>query len=148
MAQPRSADDQSHLRQAQPVTLKNLPGTEPDVTYAYDNLDRPTSATQTGNALSFTYDALSRNLTQVGPQGTVTSAWDVAGRRTKLTYPDGYYVNMDYLVTDDMTKVRENGATTGIGVLATYGYDNLGNRTLRHSAMTSFRALATTPSPV
>lgn len=27
-----------------------------------------TSATQTGNSLSFTYDALSRNLAQVGPQ--------------------------------------------------------------------------------
>ncbi len=29
-----------------------------------------------------------------------------------------------------MTKVRENGATTGMGLLPTYGYDNLGNRTL------------------
>ena len=30
--------------------LKDLPGSEPDVTYVYDNLDRPTSASQTGNA--------------------------------------------------------------------------------------------------
>jgi RHS repeat-associated protein len=112
------------------VTLKNLPGTEPDVSYAYDNLNRPTSATQTSNNLSFTYDALSRNLTQVGPHGTVTSAYDLAGNRTQLTYPGtGLTVNTDYLVTGEVQKIRENGATTGIGVLATYAYDNLGNRT-------------------
>jgi len=110
------------------LTLKNLPGTEPDVTYAYDNLGRLKTASQTGNVLSFTFDALSCNLTQVGPQGSVTSAWDLAGRRTKLTYPDGYYLNYDYLVTGDTTKVRENGATSGIGVLATYAYDDLGSR--------------------
>jgi YD repeat-containing protein len=92
-------------------------------------LGRITSASQTGNALSFTWDALGRNLTQVGPQGTVTSAWDLADRRTQLTYPGtGLYVNYDYLVTGEVTKVRENGATTGVGVLATYAYDDLGRR--------------------
>ena len=112
------------------VTLKDLPGTEPDVTYAYDNLGRLTSASQTGNALSFTYDALSRNLTQAGPQGTVASQWDLAGRRTKLTYPgSGLFIDYDYLVTGEVTKLRENGATSGVGVLATYAYDDLGRRT-------------------
>lgn len=114
------------------VTLKNLPGTEPDVSYGYDNLGRLISASQTGSALSFTYDALSRNLTQVGPQGTVTSAWDLADRRTRLTYPGaGLFVDYDYLLTGETTKVRENGATTGVGVLATYGYDDLGRQTSR-----------------
>ena len=112
------------------VTLKDLPGTEPDVSYAYDNLGRLTSASQTGNALSFTYDALSRKLTEAGPQGSATSAYDLAGRRTQLTYPgSGLYVNTDYLVTGEPTAIRENGATSGVGVLATYAYDNLGNRT-------------------
>lgn len=112
------------------ATLKNLPGTEPDVTYGYDNLGRLTSASQTGSNLSFTYDALSRNLTQVGPYGTAASEWDLAGRRTKLTYPgSGLYVNHDYLVTGEMTKVRENGATTGVGVLATFAYNDLASRT-------------------
>lgn len=113
------------------VTLKNLPGTEPDVSYAYDNLGRVTSASQPGNALAFTYDALGRNLTQVSPLGTVASQWDAAGRRSRLTYPgSGLYVDYDYLVTGEMTKIRENGATSGIGVLATLTYDNLGRRTL------------------
>ena len=110
--------------------LKNLPGTEPDVTYTYNNLAWMTGASQTGNALTFTYDALGRNLTQTGPHGTVTSAWDLAGRRTRLTYPGtGLYVDHDYLVTGELTKLRENGATSGVGMLATFGYDQLGNRT-------------------
>lgn len=113
------------------LTHKNLPGSEPDVTYAYDNLDRLSSASQTGYALGFTYDALGRNLTQSSPLGTVSSEWDVAGRRTRLGYPgSGLYVDYDYLVTGEMTKIRENGATSGIGVLATFDYDNLGRRTL------------------
>jgi RHS repeat-associated protein len=109
--------------------LKDLPGSELDVTYAYDALSRLTSASQTGYALSFTYDALSRNLTQVGPQGTVASQWDLAGRRTRLTYPgSGLYVDYDYLATGEMSAIRENGATSGIGVLASFAYDNLGRR--------------------
>jgi RHS repeat-associated protein len=112
------------------VTLKDLPGAEPDVTFAYDNLGRLTSASQTGSALSFTYDAFGRNLTQTGPQGTVTSQWDVAGRRTQITYPGtGLFVNYDYLVTGEVQKIRENGAVSGVGVLAAYAYDDQGRRT-------------------
>jgi RHS repeat-associated protein len=116
------------------VTLKDRPGTEPDVTYAYDNLGRVTSASQTGSALSFTYDALDRKLTETGPQGAASSQYDIAGRRTQLTYPGtGLFVNTDYLVTGEVTNVRENGATSGVGVLATYAYDDLGNLTSRTS---------------
>jgi RHS repeat-associated protein len=129
-----------HLRDTQDIgitydnldrpTFKNLPGSEPDVTYVYDNLSRLISASQTGSALSFNYDALSRNLTQSGPQGTVSSEYDLAGRRTRLTYPgSGLYVDSDYLVTGEPLRLRENGATTGIGVLATFAYDDLGRRT-------------------
>ena len=38
-------------------------------------------------------------------------------------------MDYDYLLTGEMTRVRENGATSGIGVLATFAYDDLGNRT-------------------
>ena len=106
------------------------PSPEPGTTYGYDNLGRLISSDRGGYSQSFTYDALGRNLTQVSPQGTLTSEWDAAGRRTKLTYPGtGLYLNYDYLLTGEVTKVRENGATTGIGVLVTYGYDDLGERT-------------------
>ena len=50
----------------------------------------------------------------------------VSGRRTRLTWPDSFYVDYDHLVTGEMTKVGENGATSGAGVLATFAYDDLG----------------------
>jgi RHS repeat-associated protein len=108
---------------------KDLPGSEPDVAYGYDLLGRLTSADQAGHALGFTYDALGRVLHQTGPLGTVASEWDIAGRRTRLTWPDAFYVTYDYLVTGETTAIRENGAASGIGVLATFAYDNLGRRT-------------------
>ena len=116
------------------LTFKNLPNSEPDVTYSYDNLSRLITASQTGHALSYTYDALGRTLTQSGPQGTSCSQWDVAGRRTRLIYSGScssptLYVDYDYLVSGEVSKVRENGATSGVGVLATYGHDNLGRKT-------------------
>jgi RHS repeat-associated protein len=106
------------------LTTKDLPGTEPDVTYGYDLLGRPTSAATSAQTLSFTYDALGRNLTQTGPLGTVGYQYDTTGRRTRLTWPDLFYVTYDYLVTGEMTTVKENGTTT----LGTYAYDDLGRR--------------------
>jgi RHS repeat-associated protein len=108
------------------LSTKVLP--EGTVTYGYNLVNQLTSVAQGTTTLSYTYDQLGRDLTQVGPLGTITSAWDLAGRRTQLTYPDTNYVNYDYLVTGEVQKIRENGATTGVGVLATYAYDALGNR--------------------
>ena len=110
-------------------TSKDRPGAEPDATYAYDLLGRMTAASQTGNSLTFAYDALGRRLSETRSFGSYTSQYDIAGRRTRLTHPDGFYVDQDYLVTGEMTAIRENGATSGIGVLATFGYDDLGRRT-------------------
>lgn len=109
-------------------TSKDLPGSEPDVTTGYDLLGRMTSASQSGHALSFTYDALGRVINQTGPLGTFISEWDLGGHRTKLTWPDNFYVTYDYLLTGEMTAIRESGATSGIGVLATFTYDDLGQR--------------------
>jgi YD repeat-containing protein len=108
---------------------KDLPGTDPDGAYTYDLLGRLTGATQGTESAAFTYDALGRKLTETGLLGTMQSLWDAAGRRTRLTWPDGTYVDYDHLVTGETSAVRQNGATSGIGVLATYGYDGLGRRT-------------------
>src|SRR3546814_21173762 len=86
-------------------------------------------AVQGGQALSFTHDALGRNLAQVGPHGTLTFGYDAAGRRTSMVYPgSALTVNTDYDVAGNVTKIRENGATSGVGVLAAYAFDNLGRR--------------------
>jgi len=107
-----------------------LPGSEPDASFTYDLLNRMTGASHSGHALTFTFDALGRNLTQAGPRGTISYAYDPAGRRTRLTYADsGLYVDYDYLVTGEVTNIRENGATSGAGLLGTYAYDDRGRRT-------------------
>jgi YD repeat-containing protein len=38
-------------------------------------------------------------------------------------------VDQDHLVTGEVSAIRENGATSGVGVLASYAYDDLGRRT-------------------
>jgi RHS repeat-associated protein len=98
-------------------------------TYSYDLLGRMTGASG-GTTLTFTYDALGRMLSDGQPFGSIGYEYDLAGRRTKMTWNnDGFYVDYDYDVTGNVTKIRENGATTGVGVLASYTYDNLGRRT-------------------
>ncbi len=46
-----------------------------------------------------------------------------------MTWGDGFYVTYDHLVTGEVSAIRENGAGSGIGVLASYAYDDLGRRT-------------------
>jgi RHS repeat-associated protein len=110
------------------VRTKNLPGPEADVVYGYDNLGHTTSISTAGQTLTFGYDALGRLRTQTGPHGTIVSDYDAAGRRTRITWPDAFHVTYDYLVTGEMSAVRENGAGSGPGVLARYTYDDLGRR--------------------
>jgi RHS repeat-associated protein len=111
------------------LQTNTLPGSEGSISYGYDNLGHTTSVSQGGITLSFGFDSFGRLRTQSGPQGTLSSDYDVVGRRTQLTWPDGFYVNYDYLVTGEMIDVREKAATSGVGVLATYTYDDLGRRT-------------------
>jgi RHS repeat-associated protein len=111
------------------MTVQDRPGTEPDVTMSYNNLGQLTQASQSGSMVTFTYDALGRRLTDGQGAGTLTSHYDLAGRRTRLSWSDGFYVDYEYLVSGEMKTVREQGATSGAGVLAVYGYDDLGRRT-------------------
>ncbi len=119
------------------VTFKdvsNIITGEFDVTYGYDLLARLTSMNNSSSVpTSMTYDALGRMMTESTNGLTKTMGYDVAGRMTSLTYPGGsLVVNYDFDVTNNVTSIRENGATSGIGVLATYAYDNL----LRLSSVT------------
>lgn len=120
------------------VKTKTMPSSEPSFSYGYDNLGRLLSATllppagygQAGSSSTYTYDALGRVLTEAGQAGTIGSQYDLAGHRTRMTWlRDGLFVNYDYLLTGDISAIRENGAAAGAGLLATYGYDNIGRRT-------------------
>jgi RHS repeat-associated protein len=107
------------------------PSTGAAVSYVYDLFSRMTQASFSGHTQTFGYDQLSRNASAGGPQGTVGYEYDLAGRRTRITWPGAptFYVQYDYDLTGAVTAIRENGASSGAGVLATYAYDNLGRRT-------------------
>ncbi|MBY0285335.1 MAG: hypothetical protein K2W81_15405 [Sphingomonas sp.] len=71
------------------------------------------------------YDALGRMTSEAQTIGSIASQYDSAGRRTRVTWSDGFYATYDYDITGNMTAVRENGTTE----LASYSYDDLGRRT-------------------
>ncbi len=116
-------------------TFTDLPSTagalNADVTYVYDNVGNLVSATDSGGGVvSHTYDALGRVLSEGNGARTLTYRYDEAGRRKRLTWNDGFFVTYDYLNTGELAAIRENDAASGIGVLATFSYDNLGRRTV------------------
>ena len=114
------------------VTLKDTPNAvhfDYDITYQYDLLGRLKNATTSpGHTNNFVYDALGRMTTQQMYNTTTYHAYDAAGRRTRMTWADGNFIQYDYDSGGNMTAVRENGASSGIGLLATYNYDSLGRR--------------------
>jgi RHS repeat-associated protein len=123
------------------VTLKDLPASEVDVSFSYDLQGDPLSTTQGSSTLTHVWDALGRNLSETSLQGTMSYSYDESGRRTRITWPDNFYVTHDLLVTGEVAAIRESGATTGIGVLASYSYDSLGRRiriTRGNSTTTSY----------
>lgn len=120
---------------------KNLPGSEPDATYAYDLMDRLTNAVQGGQTLTFAHDALGRNTSQSGPLGTIGYQYDATGRRTRMTWPDGFYVTYEYHPDGSIKAIRENGSTA----LATYGYNAQGEPTGMTFANGASQSLAFDP---
>ncbi|MFN4358659.1 RHS repeat domain-containing protein [Sphingopyxis alaskensis] len=111
------------------LTAKDLPGSEPDTAYTYDLLGRALSVAQGGHSLGFVHNALGQVTSQTGPLGTIGYTYDAAGRRLSMSYPGGALtINYDYDVAGNVTAVRENGATSGVGVLAAYAYDSVGRR--------------------
>lgn len=95
--------------------------------YGYNLLGQLTSSSwpSGGSPETLTYDALGRLTSRAEPYTTLNYQYDAAGRRTRVTWPDGLYINYNYDLLNEMTTVLENGTTT----LATYGYDDLGRRT-------------------
>lgn len=105
-------------------TLQDAPVGTADVTYAYDNLGRMTSASIPGQTTTQVWDALNRLTSETGPLGTMAYQYDLAGRRTRQTWPDAFYVTYSWNLVDEMTATLHAGTTQIIG----YSYDNLGRR--------------------
>jgi RHS repeat-associated protein len=106
--------------------LIDAPSGTMDVATTYDNLGRVLTSTGNSQTITNAWDPLSRLTSETGPLGTIAYQHDAAGRMTRLTWPDTLYAQYDYDTTGGVTAIRENGAGSGAGVLATYTYTNLG----------------------
>lgn len=112
------------------VTLKDVPtgAGENDVGFTYDNLGRILGLTGS-TPTDLTYDSLGRTTSETTAGLTKSMEYDLGGRATRLTYPDGFFVGYDHLITGEVTEIRENSAKLHVGVLGTYVYDGLGHLT-------------------
>ncbi|MGA0603533.1 RHS repeat-associated core domain-containing protein [Caulobacter sp. KR2-114] len=115
------------------VTEKDLPGgASSSVFYGYDLLGRQLYAhygSAGGAGVDYSYDALSRLTSESAAGRTMAYQYDPAGELSAITWPDALYVSYDHDLAGRVTAIRENGATSGVGVLASYSYDDLGRRT-------------------
>ena len=111
------------------VTAVTAPSGTPGSSYTYDNFSNLVTASAAGRTITNTWDARGRLTTQAGPNGTVSYQYDAASRRARMTWPDAFYVGYDYNTASQLTHIRENGAGSGVGVLAAFTYDDLGRRT-------------------
>ncbi len=99
-----------------------------DIYYTYDLVNNLLSVCRCSSGtpdVSFTWDALSRKTGETSSGHTLSSQYDAAGNRTRLTYPDSNYIDYSYDLLGRMYQVKENGST----VLAQYAYDDLGRTT-------------------
>jgi RHS repeat-associated protein len=116
-------------------TVKTVPGlgTADDVFTTWDLLDRRLTATfvapgSTANGVAWTWDALGRPLTETAYGRTLTSTFDLAGRRTRLSWPSPFsgHVDFGWDLAGRMTTAAEGPSA---GAAATWAYDPLGRRT-------------------
>lgn len=100
------------------------------VNYSYNLVNQPIQVSRPGDGttLTYGYDALGRMTSAGQPFGSMAYQYDVVGNRTRATWADGFYVTYSYDYANLPLTIAENGATSGVGVLATYSYDSLRRR--------------------
>jgi RHS repeat-associated protein len=110
---------------------RDLPSAATDVYSGYDLFDRVKwmrhqSASFQG--LDYGYTPWDEVETETAYGRTLTNYYDAAGNRTYAYWPDSNYIQYTYDASNRIDQVRENGATSGGGLLADYSYDALGRR--------------------
>lgn len=99
----------------------------PSTAWVYDNLGRALTISGNSTVLGRGWDALGRMTHETSPLGAVSYQYDLAGRRTRITWPDTFFIQYDWNLDNGLHAPRENGAPDW--TLVTYHYDNLGRRT-------------------
>ncbi len=111
------------------VTDVTAPSGTASSTFTYDHFGNVLTVSDGTNTVTNTFNAMGQLLSQAQMHGTVSYEYDSVGRRTRMTWPDSYYVEYDWNDISQLTAIRENGATFGVGVLAQFEYDDFGRRT-------------------
>jgi len=103
----------------------DYPGTEPDVTFTYNDMGQRASMTDGLGSTTWDYDNLNRLVSVTDPfNATVGYSYDAASNRTGLSYPDGKTVSYTYDAINRLTNVTDWASqVTG------YTYDAAGNVT-------------------
>jgi RHS repeat-associated protein len=91
----------------------------PDVSYAYDLSDNPTSVSSspTGPTIAYAYDGLNRMTSETdtisGQSYSVGNTYDPAGRLTQLVYPDNTAISYQYDAFGRTSVVQDATRTYG-----------------------------------
>jgi YD repeat-containing protein len=99
-------------------TLKDVPEAGGDVAYSYDLRGLQLSAlySATGLGIASSYDALGRQTGSTtsldGTSRAYGFQYDLAGRRTRVTHPDGPWFDYAYDGLGRMTTIKDNAAAT------------------------------------
>jgi len=117
--------------------------------YSYDSRGLLTQATYADGITTYTYDGHANLHTATDASGTTTMDYDAADRLTKVTYPDGKFlqygydtngrraqtvdhngftVNYTYDVVGRLAFVRDGNAA----LIAAYGYDSAGRLSIKN----------------
>ncbi|MBS1992675.1 MAG: RHS repeat-associated core domain-containing protein [Cyanobacteria bacterium SZAS LIN-3] len=108
--------------------LTKAPTGQPSESYSYDLRSNLLSIVDSAlGTFQRIYDSAGRFVQEVYPDSkTVTSVLDANGNVTRLTYPDGYFVERQYDVLNRLIAVKLNGASFP---QAAMNYDYLSRRT-------------------
>lgn len=109
------------------LTLASGVGGDTEEEFAYDALNRLTEAKDNDSIVQFTYDSLSRVVTELqgsNPLGstgkTVTNTWDAESNLTHIDYPSGFDVERTY-GENSMLMELEDGSAASIATFDHWG---------------------------
>jgi RHS repeat-associated protein len=122
------------------LTIKDIPNVTADDVYSlYDLVGRPRAvlfASTSGQGIVYDHDAAGRLQSESSYGRTLNFAYDAASNRVRLYWPGSTpqtpteFIEYAYDALNRLDQARENGATSGAGLLADYAYDAFSRRDL------------------